>query len=1046
MLYFENVTIPKSAVVLDAYIQFTCKTSYSSSHHVDVLAVVDAEEVIIDELISCNFSASNYSSSVAWHAGAWQSEERGPAQRTPNLANIVQELRGAPSWNGSGPMVFSLRNATSGYRYVYSFDRDPLKSPMLHIRYNEGKQNRTKKCKITNASLHVPASHCPPGQIYDEQFCNKQSCYELDNCTLALNETGGQVCCMLGMELADSSNYIECFLSAGSQQYQCPLDRYGLAYGACITVNGNWSSWSKWSNCNPNVLCKDQLRQRSRKCNNPVPLYGESCAGDSKKFDTCIENCIPNGTWSDWILAQPCNVACGEGSQTWSRTCLDKNGIDQLPSVACNGFHLMTNSCSLPNCSVSIPDSSYMVSSTISASPLTIEQSTNKQGVSSVTSVTSGSTAHATEGFTVSSSMKYKSSMKFETSETQLHSTELQSQASSSKSPPIRTDTSSLMPYEPSTTLHIFSSLKSLITASIEPTNTETLKGKTQSPCPSRMQCSSATVHEEDPSSVISIESSQISLPVQQFESIIETTFHMNIDASTVQTNRLEATPVLSSTALLISALTTSGVYSEIDSGYSDTGIALLAHTTSKGMESLETSTIVSVNPSLVLEDSGHLPSTSVTESYSPDLSQHTVSSQFSEKVLQSVWSENANETKSSSVLKINQSTSSEFASAEGKSSVSVHGGHGAWAKWGECSVSCGKGIRIRYSECTGGDVCDNAIPESSACENRPCPVDGGWTSWSVWSRCDRTCDGGTRASFRRCTNPPPQHNGLDCDGSSERTEECNLQICQVDGGWGQWTTWGHCDKPCNDGYRRRFRFCDSPHPKYNGRKCFGAGEDIMPCNANPCASAIINVSTRFKYETFTNDLLDINSIAFKKLKGKIRNNLLSMYKNSSVVLNLAIISFKEGSVISRFTVNYKELSTVELVILATYLDEKKLLGSMPVGFSELNSTDVLPPPDSLTAEAISPTTIRLYWSSFASILHQYSSNFTGFLITYKKTADSDTEGWHRIATQPNSSSIDVTYLIPYVLYTFRVTAMTNTGLGIPSQYVDAFTQQGGSI
>ena len=40
-----------------------------------------------------------------------------------------------------------------------------------------GKQNRTRKCKITDGNLYVPASHCPPGQIYDEQICNKQSCY-----------------------------------------------------------------------------------------------------------------------------------------------------------------------------------------------------------------------------------------------------------------------------------------------------------------------------------------------------------------------------------------------------------------------------------------------------------------------------------------------------------------------------------------------------------------------------------------------------------------------------------------------------------------------------------------------------------------------------------------------------------------------------------------------------------------------------------------------------------------------------------------------------
>ena len=368
------------------------------------------------------------------------------------------------------------------------------------------------------------------------------------------------------------------------------------------------------------------------------------------------------GTWSNWTLAQPCNVTCGEGYQTWSRTCLDKNGIYQLPSVACNGFHLMTNSCSLPNCSTSIPDGSYMVSSIFSASPLTIEQSTRKQGVSSVTS-------HAPEGFTVSNSMKYKPSMQFETSDTQLQSTETHNQASSSKLPPIQADTPSLISYEPSATLQIVSSLKSLITAGIEPTNTETPKGKTHSPCPPLMPCSSTTVFEEDSSSVILTDSSQISLPLQQSESVIETKLHMGNDANTVQTNRLETTPVLSSTALLISALTTSWVYSEIDTGYSDTGIALLAHTTSKGIESLKTSHIESVSPSLVLEDSGLLSSTSVTESSSLDLSQHTMPSQVSEEVLQSVWSEYTNITKSSSVLKINESTSSEFAPAEGKSS-----------------------------------------------------------------------------------------------------------------------------------------------------------------------------------------------------------------------------------------------------------------------------------------------------------------------------------------------------------------------------------------
>ena len=57
-------------------------------------------------------------------------------------------------------------------------------------------------------------------------------------------------------------------------------------------------------------------------------------------------------------------------------------------------------------------------------------------------------------------------------------------------------------------------------------------------------------------------------------------------------------------------------------------------------------------------------------------------------------------------------------------------------------------------------------------------PVDGGYTHWSSWSACSRTCSGGNQRRSRYCTNPPPADGGRDCRGPAEETRTCNRQNC----------------------------------------------------------------------------------------------------------------------------------------------------------------------------------------------------------------------------------------------------------------------------
>ena len=51
----------------------------------------------------------------------------------------------------------------------------------------------------------------------------------------------------------------------------------------------------------------------------------------------------------------------------------------------------------------------------------------------------------------------------------------------------------------------------------------------------------------------------------------------------------------------------------------------------------------------------------------------------------------------------------------------------------------------------------------------------GGWSGWSRWGQCSRTCGGGVSFRTRRCNNPKPSYGGEPCRGKSEEFKLCNI-------------------------------------------------------------------------------------------------------------------------------------------------------------------------------------------------------------------------------------------------------------------------------
>nr|XP_040220172.2 A disintegrin and metalloproteinase with thrombospondin motifs 9 isoform X3 [Anopheles coluzzii] len=56
-------------------------------------------------------------------------------------------------------------------------------------------------------------------------------------------------------------------------------------------------------------------------------------------------------------------------------------------------------------------------------------------------------------------------------------------------------------------------------------------------------------------------------------------------------------------------------------------------------------------------------------------------------------------------------------------------------------------------------------------------------------------------------------------------------------GGWSAWSSFNECSRTCGGGIQARTRECDSPKPKNGGKFCTGLRIEYRPCNTQPCPS-----------------------------------------------------------------------------------------------------------------------------------------------------------------------------------------------------------------
>ena len=115
--------------------------------------------------------------------------------------------------------------------------------------------------------------------------------------------------------------------------------------------------------------------------------------------------------------------------------------------------------------------------------------------------------------------------------------------------------------------------------------------------------------------------------------------------------------------------------------------------------------------------------------------------------------------------------------------------------------------------------------------------VDGAWGQWSSWFQCDFSnpdrrveSSGDYCVCKKRKCDSPTPANG----GSGCDGRDLEVTNCTQHGQWTTWSEWSACSKSCDLGMRSRRRSCGNPAPAFGGRVCVGQDVDTQFCDNLP--------------------------------------------------------------------------------------------------------------------------------------------------------------------------------------------------------------------
>ncbi|HSF16394.1 MAG TPA: Calx-beta domain-containing protein [Vicinamibacteria bacterium] len=132
---FVNVGIPKDASITSAYVQFQAEATDSVPTSLTIRGQWAGSAATFTSATGNISSRATTAAAVPWNnISPWTRPERGPNQRTPNIASVVAEIVSHPNWSSTSSMVILISG--TGKRTAESFDGSVPGAPLLHVEFS----------------------------------------------------------------------------------------------------------------------------------------------------------------------------------------------------------------------------------------------------------------------------------------------------------------------------------------------------------------------------------------------------------------------------------------------------------------------------------------------------------------------------------------------------------------------------------------------------------------------------------------------------------------------------------------------------------------------------------------------------------------------------------------------------------------------------------------------------------------------------------------------------------------------------------------------
>ena len=133
-LRFPGVTLPRGARITSAWVQFQADEVSSTVGNITLAGEASDNAGAFTTAVKSISTRARTTATVAWAPAPWPTlGERAAAQRTPDLAAVLQEIVNRPGWASGNALALLVLG--SGERTAESYDGGAHKAPVLHIEW-----------------------------------------------------------------------------------------------------------------------------------------------------------------------------------------------------------------------------------------------------------------------------------------------------------------------------------------------------------------------------------------------------------------------------------------------------------------------------------------------------------------------------------------------------------------------------------------------------------------------------------------------------------------------------------------------------------------------------------------------------------------------------------------------------------------------------------------------------------------------------------------------------------------------------------------------